>query len=95
MYKNKKIFCIVLARKNSNGIKKKNLRKLKNKPLIWYPINAAKKSKYIDEVYFNSEGRKLNPDDWGKGVYDRRAFAKEDWRCFDLVFPITFDIMPP
>ena len=60
MYKNKKIFCIVLARKNSNGIKRKNLRKLKNKPLIWYPINAAKKSKYIDEVYFNSDCRKMS-----------------------------------
>ena len=50
MYKNKKIFCIILARKNSKGVKNKNLKKLKNKPLIWYPINAAKKSKYIDEI---------------------------------------------
>ncbi len=59
MYKNKKIFCIILARKNSKGVKNKNLRKLKNKPLIWYPINAAKKSKYIDEIYFNSDCEKM------------------------------------
>ena len=33
---------------------------LNHKPLIWYPINAAKKSKYIDEVYFNSDCRKMS-----------------------------------
>ncbi len=59
MYKNKKIFCIILARKNSQGIKNKNLQKIKNKPLIWYPLNAAKKSKYIDEIYFNSDCKKM------------------------------------
>lgn len=59
MYKNKKIFCIILARKNSQGIKNKNLCKINNKPLIWYPINAAKKSKYIDKIYFNSDCKKM------------------------------------
>ena len=48
-----------MARKNSQGIKNKNLQKIKNKPLIWYPLNAAKKSKYIDEIYFNSDCKKM------------------------------------
>ena len=45
-----------------------------------------------NEIYFNSEGRKLDPNDWGKDGYDRRINGKEDWQCFDLVFPITFDM---
>ena len=45
-----------------------------------------------NEIYFNSEGRKLNPNDWGKDGYDRGVNGKEDWQCFDLVFPITFDM---
>ena len=59
MYRNKKIFCIILARKNSVGIKNKNLQKIKGKPLIWYPIKAASKSKYIDKIIFNTDSLKM------------------------------------
>ena len=51
-----------------------------------------------NEVYFNLEGRKLDPNDWGGkgGDWDKdgwdRDDDKEDWKCFDLVFPITFDM---
>ena len=51
-----------------------------------------------NEVYFNLEGRKLDPNDWGRkgGDWDEdgwdRDDDKEDWKCFDLVFPITFDM---
>ena len=50
------------------------------------------------EIYFNVEGRKLNPNDWGdkrgwdKEGYDREIDGEKDWRCFDLVFPITFNM---
>lgn len=47
-----------------------------------------------NEVYFNMKGRKLDPYDDGRkdGFYWDRD-EKEDWKCFDLVLPITF-IMP-
>ena len=46
---NKKIHIlgVIPARSGSKGIKKKNLIKLNNKPLIQYTIEQAKKSKYI------------------------------------------------
>jgi len=45
-----------------------------------------------NEFYFNLEGRKLDPNDWGdkRSAWDREQ--KEDWQCFDLIFPITFEM---
>jgi len=45
-----------------------------------------------NEFYFNLEGRKLDPNDWGdkRSGWDREQ--KEDWQCFDLIFPITFEM---
>ena len=52
------------------------------------------RSGHRNEVYFNLEGRKLDPNNWGrKGRYwDRDDGNKEDWKCFELVFPVTFDM---
>ena len=45
-----------------------------------------------NEFYFNLEGRKLDPNDWGdkRSAWDREQI--EDWQCFDLIFPITFEM---
>ena len=45
------ILAITLARGNSKGVKKKNIIPLKSKPLIYYTIKEAKKSKFINECY--------------------------------------------
>lgn len=50
MYKDKKILAIVPARGGSKGIPKKNIIDLLGKPLLYYSIKSAKKSKYIDKV---------------------------------------------
>ena len=40
------------------------------------------------EIYFNVEGRKLDPNDWGdkrgwnKDGYGREFDGEKDWRCF-------------
>ena len=45
------------------------------------------------EVYFTIEGRRLDPWDLGRGKRGMNGReSKEDWRCFGLVFPITFDM---
>ena len=50
------------------------------------------------EIYFNVGGRKLDPNDWGdkrgwnKDGYGREFDSEKDWRCFELVFPITFNM---
>ena len=57
MFKNKKILCIIPARKNSQGLKNKNIKQLNNKPLVWWPINTAKKSKLIDYTLVTTDSK--------------------------------------
>ena len=59
MFNNKKVCCIIPARQNSKGIKNKNLKKIKNKPLIYYPIKNALSSSIIDKIYINSDSTKI------------------------------------
>ena len=54
-------------------------------------IGNGHRSGQRNEVYFNLEGRKLDPNDWGDKGRDW-GIVKEDWECFLLVFPITFDM---
>ena len=61
MKKNKKIrvVCIIPARGGSKGIKLKNLRKVFGKPLIYYPIAAAKKSGVCDKIFVSTDSIKI------------------------------------
>ncbi len=54
-----KTICIIPARGGSKGIKDKNLRKLNQKPLIYYPIKAAIKSKVCDEIFVSTDSEKI------------------------------------
>lgn len=55
----KKIICIILARGGSKGLKKKNLRKVDGKPLIYYPIKDALKTKIIDDIIVSTDDKKI------------------------------------
>ena len=54
-------------------------------------IGNGHKSGHRGDAYFNLEGRKLDPNDWGR---KGRGFGieKEDWQSFTLVFPISFEL---
>ena len=55
----KKVICIIPARAGSKGIKLKNLRKVNNKPLVYFPIKAALKSKVCDKVFVSTDSLKI------------------------------------
>tara|TARA_B110000858_G_scaffold177023_1_gene211657 strand:+ start:13136 stop:13828 length:693 start_codon:yes stop_codon:yes gene_type:complete len=59
MYLNKKIIAIIPARKNSKGIKNKNLQKLGRNNLVQISVNSAIKSKYIDQIIVSSDSNKI------------------------------------
>jgi CMP-N,N'-diacetyllegionaminic acid synthase len=54
-----KILGLIPARKGSKGIKNKNLSLINNKPLIWYTLKEAKKSKKIDYLLVSSDCNKI------------------------------------
>lgn len=60
MINNKKILGIITARKQSKGLKNKNLLKLNGYPLIYWPIKAFKNSKYIDDFILSTDSLKIS-----------------------------------
>ncbi len=59
MYNNKKILAIVPARGGSKRIPYKNVKILKDKPLIAWTIEAAKKSACIDRLVLSSDDESI------------------------------------
>jgi len=55
----KKRLLIIPARKGSQRIKNKNIKKFKKKPIIGYPINAAKKSKLFKKIIVSTNSKKI------------------------------------
>jgi len=58
--KNSEILAIIPARGGSKGINKKNIKKLKGKPLLEYTSTAALKSKYISRVILSTEDKEIS-----------------------------------
>jgi N-acylneuraminate cytidylyltransferase len=54
----KKIIAIIPARKGSKSIKGKNIIPFKGRPLLYYSIRVALKSKLIDEVIVSTDSKK-------------------------------------
>ena len=61
MKKNKltKNIAIITARKNSKRIKNKNIKIFNKKPLIYWTIKTALKSKLFDKVFVSTDSKKL------------------------------------
>ena len=58
MKNKKRVIAIIPARSGSKGLKNKNILILKGKPLIYYPIKAAKKSNLVDDVVVSTDSKK-------------------------------------
>ena len=67
-----KILCFIPARKNSKGIKNKNLTKLKNKPLIYYTLKVSKQIKNVYR-FLSTDSKKI------KNYADRYLENKIDY----------------
>ena len=63
---NKRVTCIILARKNSKRIKNKNTLKINNKPLIQYTIESVNKSKSVNNSYLFTDDFKNKKTMWKK-----------------------------
>lgn len=54
-----KVVALIPARAGSKGIPGKNIRLLKGKPLVSYPVSAALESKLVAEVYVSTENSEI------------------------------------
>ena len=52
-------FAFIFARGGSKGLPRKNLKKLKGKPLIAYSIELARYSKYFDKIFVSTEDNEI------------------------------------
>ena len=77
---NFKIIASIPAREGSKRVKKKNLRLLNGKPMISYAIEASKKSKYLSDIYVNSDSDEIG--NYGKELgikyYKRKKYLGGD-----------------
>ena len=93
MIKNKKILAIIPARKNSEELKNKNLKRFKGQPLIFWTLQAAKKSKYIDKVVVSSNSEKiLKISEKYKGFYLSKRPTKLCTKKSEIVDAILYEI---
>ena len=54
-----KFHALICARAGSEGIKNKNIKKFKGKPLIAYPIQLAKKIKEFKSISVSTDSKKI------------------------------------
>lgn len=57
--KKEKILAIIPARSGSRGIPDKNIRIFCGNPLLYYPIDIAKKSKLFDRIILDTDSEKI------------------------------------
>lgn len=55
MINGKKVLVMILARSGSTGVKDKNIADLDGRPVLWYSIDEAKKSKYADAICVSTD----------------------------------------
>ena len=55
----KNILCTICVRSGSKGVKNKNIKKIKGKPLLHYSLNQARKSKLFNNIVISSDSEKI------------------------------------
>lgn len=56
---NGKVLAIIPARGGSKGVPRKNVKELNGKPLIFYTIDAARKSKYVNRLVVSTDDKEI------------------------------------
>ena len=54
----KKLIALIPARKGSERVKDKNIQLINGKPLIFYSIRSAQKSKLFDRIIVSTDSKK-------------------------------------
>ncbi len=89
MYKEKTFLAVIPARGGSKRLPNKNILLLGGKPLIAWTIEAARKSKYIDEVFVSTDSSEIKStaEQYGVKVPFLRPeeLAQDDTPTIDVI----------
>jgi CMP-N,N'-diacetyllegionaminic acid synthase len=88
---NEKILAIIPARGGSKRVPKKNIKSLFGKPLIYYSINSALQSQYIDKVIVSTEDEEIKDISiqFGAEIVERpNNLAEDESSTIDVVFHV-------
>lgn len=83
-----KIIAVIPARGGSKGIKNKNLKILKKKPLIYWSIKSAKESKLIQNFFVSTESQRIKNValKYGSMVIDRpKSLSKDRSKTIEVI----------
>jgi CMP-N-acetylneuraminic acid synthetase len=53
------VVALLCGRKGSKGVPNKNIYPILGRPLMWYPLNAALHSKYIERIYISTDSEEI------------------------------------
>jgi CMP-N-acetylneuraminic acid synthetase len=88
MINDKRVIAVIPARAGSKSIINKNIKLLAGKPLVAWPIDSAKKSKYIDRIIVSTDGELIKSvaEQYGAEVYLRpKNLAQDESLVIDCV----------
>lgn len=84
-----KYLCVIPARAGSKGIKNKNFIKIKNKPLIQYSIDIAKKLKKYCDIVISSDAKRIKnickKNNINFSGYRPKYLSKDKTKTYDVV----------
>jgi CMP-N-acetylneuraminic acid synthetase len=88
--------CVIPARGGSKRIPRKNIRDFHGKPIIAYPIQAARDSGLFDKVLVSTEDQEiaLTAKKWGADVMWRPLHLTEDHVTDREVVAHLFSVIP-
>lgn len=85
------ILAVIPARGGSKGVPRKNIKPLAGKPLIYYSIEQAKRSKYISRIVVSTEDNEISEmaKEYGVEVIKRPLeLAKDDSPTIDVILHV-------
>ena len=86
---------IIPARSGSKRLKNKNIKLFKKKPLIFWTINAAKKSKIFDYIFVSTNSKKIQKISQTYGAkcsFLRRSFFNDKSTTDQVVFDVLREL---
>lgn len=89
------MIALILARGGSKGVPRKNIKDLNGKPLLYYPIEAAKKCNNISDIYVSTDDDEIASvaNQYGaKVVYRPKNLSDDNSLDIDAFIHFCLDI---